>query len=623
MDNRNRKETCMKYKLLKKYFGYDTFREGQEFIIDALVSGQDALGIMPTSGGKSLCYQLPSLLKEGMTIVVSPLIALMKDQVDGLNEMGIGATFINSTLSASENRERWQNIGEGKYKLIYVAPERLLTFGFIDLCKSVNISLVAVDEAHCISQWGHDFRPSYGDIPRFIESLDSRPVVGAFTATATTRVVDEIKVLLNLKTPKEVIIGFDRPNLFYKVIKPKDKLKYLKDYMDENHTSGSGVIYCSTRKTVESLTSKLQGKGYNVKGYHGGMSTEERTQTQEDFMMDRVNLMVATNAFGMGIDKPDIRYVVHYNMPKNMESYYQEAGRAGRDGGESECILMYSPSDIVKQKFIISQNEMTPTREKIQLENLQYLVNYCHSDDCLRSEILAYFGEAHEQSNCGKCGNCTEEIHYVDITIDAQKIMSCIYRTRQRFGINLIINTLRGSKNKRIKELGLDQATTYGLLAEYSEGALREIIMNLIARGYLELTADQYPVLKLCEKSKEVLFEQGQVTMRQERTVIKDNKKKKSRKSKTSNKMDNPYDAGLYDQLAELRSKLAEEKQVPRFMILSNATLEDIAYYKPVTEEAFLEVKGIGESKMTNYGDAFMAVVRSYMEGALQPKETI
>lgn len=611
----------MKFELLKKHFGYDSFRPGQEIVIDALIARKDALAIMPTGGGKSICYQLPALISEGTTIVISPLIALMKDQVDSLNEMGINATYINSTLNWEETSMRMDAIRNGYDKIVYVAPERLLTDSFIRLCQSIEIALVAVDEAHCISQWGHDFRPSYRDIPRFIQSLNKVPPIGAFTATATQLVVQEIKTLLELKEPVEAHTGFDRANLYYKVIKPQDKLKFVKNYLDSHKQEDSGIIYCSTRKAVESLTAKLGAKGNSVAGYHGGMDTVTRTRVQDDFMRDHIAIIVATNAFGMGIDKPDIRYVIHYNMPKNMESYYQEAGRAGRDGAAAECVLLYSPADIVKQKYIIAQNEMSQEREKVQLENLQYLVNYCHSDDCLRNEILHYFGEVTSVSNCGSCGNCTEVFDYVDITVDAQKILSCIYRSRQRYGLNLMIQTLRGSKNKRVLEMGLNQLSTYGLLQAYSEGALREIIMNLIARGYLFMTTDQFPVLKLTALSSAVLKGEEKILIKRERAEIKDSKQKKSRKRKgkgqgktSGESLD--YDEALYELLAVKRASIAEEKAIARFMVFGNATLEEMAYYKPTAEEQLLEIKGVGENKLVNYGGAFIEVIKTYVQGS-------
>ncbi len=494
----------MKYELLKKHFGYETFRTGQEHIIDQVAAGRDVLGIMPTGGGKSICYQLAAMLMEGITIVISPLIALMKDQVDGLNENGIPSTYINSSLNYSETQKRMNDIRRGEYKLVYVAPERLLTESFVRLSGELAIDFVAVDESHCISQWGHDFRPSYRDISEFITRLNKRPVVGAYTATATRAVVEEIKDLLALQDPYELMTGFDRPNLVYQVVKPQDKLKYTETFM-KSHKEQYGIIYCSTRKSVESLTTKLKGGGFSVEGYHGGMDMQKRTEVQEAFMFDDIKVVVATNAFGMGIDKPDVRFVLHYNMPKNMEAYYQEAGRAGRDGDESECLLLYSPSDVVKQKLLINQNSQDSQRVNVQYENLQHLVNYCHTDSCLRKEICTYFGEDYGTDNCGSCGNCLEEAEYVDMTRESQIIMSLIYRTGQRFGLTMIIQVLRGSRNQKILSWKLNEQSTYGLLKAYSQGALREIIMNLIARGYLHMTTDRFPVLKLTGSAKPVL----------------------------------------------------------------------------------------------------------------------
>lgn len=515
-----------KYEILKNYFGYESFRPGQEDIIDAILSHRDALGIMPTGGGKSICYQVPALVLEGTTIVVSPLIALMKDQVDGLNEMGVSATFINSTLSTEETRRRFEEIMAGRHKVIYVAPERLMTDSFIRLTYYMEINFIAIDEAHCISQWGHDFRPSYRDIPKFIALLEKRPVVSAFTATATAYVIDEIKNHLGLQKPYELIAGFDRPNLMYKVLKPTDKFRYVKEYLTDQFTEGSGVIYCATRKTVESLSEKLKKAGFSADGYHGGMASETRNRIQDDFMMDRTKIMVATNAFGMGIDKPDVRFVIHYNMPKNMEAYYQEAGRAGRDGRPSDCFLIYSPSDIVKQKLMIAQNSTSIERDKIQYENLQTLVNYCHTTSCLRNEIRTYFGEEVGEDNCDSCGNCLDDSEFVDMSLEAQKILSCVYRTGQRFGVNMIIQVLRGSKNKKVLDWKLDQVSTYGIIDNMSEGGLRELTMNLIASGYLMMTTDTYPIVKLLPASKPVLKGEEKVLLRKERMEIKEKKKK-------------------------------------------------------------------------------------------------
>lgn len=601
-----------RFALLKKHYGYDTFREGQEAIIDHLITGRDVLAIMPTGGGKSLCYQLPALLVNGLTLVISPLIALMKDQVDGLNEMGIPSTYINSSLSTADLNQRLSGIRKGLYRLIYVAPERLLGDQFVALCQSLPIQLVAVDEAHCISQWGHDFRPSYRDIPQFIRQLKIRPVIGAFTATATPYVVDEIVALLDLKSPYKLTTGFDRPNLHYRVVKPTDKYRYVKAYIEKSFTKGSGVIYCATRKTVESLSAKLSADGYAVAPYHAGMDHETRSRIQEAFMMDQKAIIVATNAFGMGIDKPDVRFVLHYNMPKNMEAYYQEAGRAGRDGKDSDCILLYSPSDIVKHKLMMAQNPSSPERDQIQLENLQLLVNYCHTDDCLRREIIQYFGEKTDYTHCGNCGNCMDHPDFVDMSLEAQKILSCIYRTEQRFGVNTIIQVLRGSKNQKILDWHLNQVSTYGIMADKSEGVLRELIMHLIARGYIAMTADQFPVLKLQASSRAVLKGEVSLFIRKEHMVDQANTKEKKRKGGSVGSAQ--VDGSLLALLIKKRKEIATDKRVPPYVIFHNTALEEMAEVLPTTKSSFMNIKGVGEKKYDSYGKAFIEVIKGYKE---------
>lgn len=614
-------------KTLKKYYGYDSFRTGQLPLIENVMKGKDVLGIMPTGGGKSICYQIPGLLMEGTTIVVSPLIALMKDQVDGLKLNGIEATFLNSSLSSSEFRKRCSDIYNGMYKLVYVAPERLLADTFIRMCSSIKIGMLAIDEAHCISQWGHDFRPSYSDIPVFIHALPTRPTIGAFTATATPKVTEEIMKLLELKAPFIMSTGFDRTNLKYQVIKPQNKLKYIKDWIHNGHEDEAGIIYCSTRKSVEQVEAKLQQAGFHIKAYHGGMTSEERSKRQDMFMKDEIDIMVATNAFGMGIDKPDIRYVIHYNMPQNMEAYYQEAGRAGRDGEDSDCLLMYSPADIVKQKLLIQQNNPSEERLSILRKNLQWLVDFCHTDNCLRREVIRYFGETATYEKCGTCGNCTSSYEDIDMTQEAQKIMSCIYRMKERYGITLVIQVLRGSKVKRILDLRLHELSTYGILKDMSEGALREMMMNLIARDYLYLTTDEFPVVKLTKNSKAVLRGEETVYMRRQRIEeeiyeaydeeevgTKESRNTTTKgKRKSTKKKGNRTKAGLnvtqqeiYDRLSEKRAELAEKENVPRFMIFSNATLEDMARLHPRTLENMMDVKGVGEKKLASYGEDFL-----------------
>ncbi|WP_353893954.1 DNA helicase RecQ [Proteinivorax hydrogeniformans] len=594
---------------LKKYFGYDDFRRGQRELVEGVVSGKDVLGIMPTGGGKSLCYQLPALLLDGITVVISPLISLMKDQVDSLNEMGIKASYINSSLTRGELNQRINEIKNNQYKIIYVAPERLTSEGK-DFLQKLNISLVAIDEAHCISQWGHDFRPSYVQIPKFIESLEERPVVAAFTATATERVVEEIKTLINLIEPISINTGFDRPNLFYQVLKVPDKLAYTSKYLQENN-GDSGIIYCSTRKTVESLTKKLKEKGIDAADYHGGMNSDIRKQHQEDFIFGRTQIIVATNAFGMGIDKPDVRFVIHYNMPQNMESYYQEAGRAGRDGEDSQCILLYSPDDIVKQKILVENGTRSPKRQKILYQNLQYLIDYCHTNECLRNEILSYFGERIVDKSCSSCGNCLSESEMIDITVEAQKILSCIYRTGQRYGTAVVAQVLRGSKNKRIIDFGLDRVSTYGIMKEYTEKSIKEIALTLAAKDYIYITTDKFPVLKLTQKCKPLLKGQEKIFHKKELVYQKPASKSKAEKQQDQ-KVIQDYDQELMEILREVRLKISQQKDLAPFMIFHDKTLKEMAAAYPQDKDEFIELSGVGLKKYDSYGQQFIDAINEY-----------
>ena len=593
--------------ILKTYFGYDEFRNGQDKLIESIIEGRDALGIMPTGGGKSICYQLPAIALDGITIVISPLISLMKDQVDSLNELGINAAFINSTLDNDEFLQILEGIRANSYKIVYVAPERLNTDSFINLVKDIRISLVAVDEAHCISQWGHDFRPSYLEIPRFINSLKQRPAVAAFTATATKEIIKEIKRLIGLRNPIEVTTGFDRPNLYYQVLKVSNKSKFLIEYLNENFKTESGIVYCATRKSVESLVKILNDKGFSAVGYHGGMNSEERQNNQDEFILGNKRLIVATNAFGMGIDKPDVRFVIHYNMPKNMEAYYQEAGRAGRDGEKSDCILLYSASDIVKQKLMIQNDDIDPKRQEMLYKNLQYLVNYCNTNDCLRNQILNYFDEDSASDKCKNCSNCIDSSEMIDITLEAQKILSCIYRVNQRYGANMVIQVLRGSKNKKVLEARLDNVSTYGIMKEYSDSAISEIIMTLVSSGYIHMTHDKYPVLKLTSKSADVLSGKTKLHHKKHLLQKKDEKEKASKSIKGGN-ID--FDIELFEKLKQYRYKIAQEKGLPPYVIFHDIALKEMAAYLPVNKESFLEIKGVGEKKYENYGEGFIDIIK-------------
>lgn len=546
------KKMSDKLSVLKDYFGHDSFRDGQEQIVDALLDGRDALCIMPTGAGKSMCYQIPALLFDGVTIVVSPLISLMKDQVGSLVQSGVPAAYINSSLSYPQFLRVLSNVEHGKYKIIYVAPERLLTDGFLDTCKKIKISMVAVDEAHCVSQWGQDFRPSYLKIISFVESLANRPIVGAFTATATNDVKEDIKKILRLENPFEITTGFDRPNLFFGVIKSSSKDEKLIDLIRERGDR-SGIVYCATRKNVESVCELLCDNGFSAARYHAGLDEYERRKNQEDFVFDRKNIMVATNAFGMGIDKSNVTYVIHYNMPKNIESYYQEAGRAGRDGGEADCILLYSPKDVRLNRFMIENSEgndelTIEENEQIRerdFERLKYMTFYSTTNDCLRGFILRYFG-GEKKAYCGKCSNCLSVHKLVDVTIDAQKIMSCIARTGQRYGKTVICDVLRGSKSEKILKAELNNQSTYGIMKEVTARHIFGTIDFLAEKEYISAD-NETEVLKLLPKSRDVLFGR-------ERLVMK--KVENSEKVVKTHRPEVPVNSELLDALKALRKAL-------------------------------------------------------------------
>lgn len=597
-----------KLSVLKDYFGHDSFRDGQEQIVDALLDGRDALCIMPTGAGKSMCYQIPALLFDGVTIVVSPLISLMKDQVGSLVQSGVPAAYINSSLSYPQFLRVLSNVEHGKYKIIYVAPERLLTDGFLDACKKVKISMVAVDEAHCVSQWGQDFRPSYLKIISFVESLANRPIVGAFTATATNDVKEDIKKILRLENPFEITTGFDRPNLFFGVIKSSSKDEKLIDLIRERGDR-SGIVYCATRKNVESVCELLCDNGFSAARYHAGLDEYERRKNQEDFVFDRKNIMVATNAFGMGIDKSNVTYVIHYNMPKNIESYYQEAGRAGRDGGEADCILLYSPKDVRLNRFMIENSEgndelTIEENEQIRerdFERLKYMIFYSTTNDCLRGFILRYFG-GEKKAYCGKCSNCLSVHKLVDVTIDAQKIMSCIARTGQRYGKTVICDVLKGSKSEKILKAELNNQSTYGIMKEVTARHIFGTIDFLAEKEYISAD-NETEVLKLLPKSRDVLFGR-------ERLVMK--KVENSEKVVKTHRPEVPVNSDLLDALKALRKGIASKKSVPAYVIFTDATLIDMCKKCPETPDEMLEVSGVGRTKLEKFGKQFLEEIAKF-----------
>ncbi|QCJ41436.1 DNA helicase RecQ [Bacillus sp. S3] len=580
--------------LLNSYFGYSSFRNGQEQAIRSVLAGNNTICVMPTGGGKSICYQIPALVLPGTTIVISPLISLMKDQVDTLIQAGIPATFINSSISYSEANKRIYEAKHGKYKLLYIAPERLESFEFVEDLKNMDIPLVAVDEAHCISQWGHDFRPSYRHIQQMIHSLPQQPNVLALTATATPRVRDDICELLNINERNTIITGFERENLSFSVIKGQDRQRFLLDYLKKNEQE-AGIIYAATRKNVDQLYEKLRKENVNVARYHAGMGDVDRAREQERFLEDKASVMVATSAFGMGIDKSNIRYVVHYQMPKNMESYYQEAGRAGRDGLDSECIMLYSPQDVQVQRFLIDQSS-DRSRMTQELEKLQQMADYCHTENCLQEFILNYFGET-DTDACGRCGNCLDSRASIDVTKEAQMVMSCVIRMGQRFGKNITAQVLTGSKNKKVIEMGFERLTTYGIMKDQGAKEVSDFIEFLISQELLAIEQGQFPTIYVSPKGKDVLLGNEQVYRRE------------AVKVKQVSKND-----PLFEELRDVRRRIAETEKVPPFVIFSDAALKDMCARLPKTSEEFLQVSGVGEHKLKKYGLEFIQAIRAFLE---------
>lgn len=580
--------------ILQKFYGYEDFRPGQKKVVESLLNKNDTVAIMPTGAGKSICFQIPALLFEGVTLVISPLISLMKDQVDSLRQLGIAAVYINSSVSKAQLYKDLQDISAGFYKIIYIAPERLTSEYLPDSFKNLNISMVAVDEAHCLSQWGHDFRPSYRNILNFTNSLRIKPIISAFTATATPEVKTDIINLLGLKQPNVFVTGFDRPNLYFSVLRGEVKDKFVIDYV-KKHQDEAGIIYVGTRKDVDALQVLLEIKGIKAGRYHAGMTDEERNQMQEDFLYDNLSVMVATNAFGMGIDKPNVRYVIHYNMPKNMEAYYQEAGRAGRDGLSGNCILLYNPQDTQLQKFLISKSTESEIRQQLEYKRLQSMVDYCHTPQCLRAFILHYFGEFDVEEHCDNCSNCKLEGELIDITIDAQKVLSCVYRMHERFGVKMIAEVLKGSKSAKVKQFNFERLSTYGLMKERKLKDISDLILRLSAMQYLDITESQYPVVTLNELSWQVL--RGQKKVWQKMVIVKKAKAK----------------GELFEALRSLRKELATKEKLPPYMIFSDATLTQMATDKPTDLELMKNIRGVGEFKLQKYGEEFLTVIKSYI----------
>lgn len=601
---------------LKAVFGYDSFRPGQEAVINAILEGRDILAVMPTGAGKSLCYQVPAMLLSGITLVISPLISLMQDQVKALNEAGVNAAFINSSLSEKELNDTFKNAYKGHYKIIYVAPERLMSEGFISFAKSVEISMVTVDEAHCISQWGQDFRPSYMDIAEFINILDKRPIISAFTATATQNVREDIICSLGLSDPYFLVTGFDRENLFFQVDKPQNKERFILDFI-ERHRGESGIIYCATRKNVDSLYTLLRKQHISVGKYHAGMSNEERKQMQNDFVFDYTSIVIATNAFGMGIDKSNVRFVIHYNMPSSMENYYQEAGRAGRDGLNSECILLFSPQDIIINRFLLEHKDFSDidpidamTIRERDIKRLQIMEGYCYTTECLRNYILKYFGEDPKKP-CDDCGNCLRQFETLDMTEEAKKIINCIYESRGRYGKNIIMDTVLGAKTARLTEIGATEYKSYGVLESSNKNLLRRLIEELLLEGYI--ATGEYQVLKLRDISRLKNTEtKVLVKITDEDKMAKRKEKPKSNKKGIDSLTSKGFK--LFDKLKELRLEIARAEKIPPYIVFNDKTLIDMCAKMPTTKSDMLNVSGVGENKYGKYGERFIAVIKEYVK---------
>ena len=596
--------------LLQTYFGYTSFRPAQEAPVESLLKNEDVVAIMPTGAGKSICFQIPALCKSGLTVVFSPLISLMKDQVDGLVDQNIPAALINSTLTQTEFNKTMYDVRSGNIKLLYIAPERLGSNFFCNVLRSMPISQVIVDEAHCISQWGHDFRPSYRLIGDWLASLPKRPVVGAFTATATKAVENDIKTLLGLDHANVYVTGFDRPNLSFSVVRTPKRMDYVVDYV-RRHSHENGIIYCSTRKDVERVYDNLTRAGIQTGYYHAGLSDEMRKDMQNKYAFDQLQVMVATNAFGMGIDKSNVRYVLHYQMPRNMESYYQEAGRAGRDGAPAECILLYSGQDVRVHKYLIEQGHLEPQREQVELRKLQSMIDYCFCSTCLRKYMLAYFGEIVPWLECSNCSSCNTKGERVNVTKEAKAIFRAIIATEERYGASMISSIVRGDRTDRITRAGLDALSVFGYLSDVGDKEIKGLIQQFVASGYLRSSMGKYPVLSVTAGAEEVLAGHKEVEEIRQEVIVPSRKTKKSA-SISRSEVPRSGSGGLFEHLRQHRKQLASQLSVPPYIIFPDTVLIDLANIRPKTLGEFGNIKGVGEAKLKKYGLSFLEAISQY-----------